>query len=225
MTPEDTRDDRLARVTRRRSATRQRLIDAAYEVFLELGIHDAPIEAICERAGFTRGAFYSNFTSKEDLFLAIYQRQMQARLDRLQTVIDRAFCAFDLDTSGALSEAVEQACLLFAESLGADEQWFLLVAEFHAQAMRQPELRAPTEAAQTEFHIGLAQILERVLDRIGLRLILDSRDAGFVIVSLYKSALERAIFEGLHLGVDHRYLAEVLPRLILAMAVPQVPHR
>src|SRR3546814_7603493 len=60
-----------ARTPRRREATRQRLLDAAAEVFAEVGLDATSVEAVCERAGFTRGAFYSNFASKEEMFLEL----------------------------------------------------------------------------------------------------------------------------------------------------------
>ena len=77
-------------LTRRRAETRQRLIDAAYEVFAESGIRDAPVEVICDRAGYTRGAFYSNFDSKEQLFLAVFEAQTQDRIDRLREAVNDA---------------------------------------------------------------------------------------------------------------------------------------
>jgi AcrR family transcriptional regulator len=55
------------RISARRQATRERVLEAAGEVFAERGFHGASVEDICERAGFTRGAFYSNFSSKDDL--------------------------------------------------------------------------------------------------------------------------------------------------------------
>src|SRR5690606_20832818 len=54
-------------VTRRRENTRARLLDSAAQVFAEVGLEGASVEAICERAGFTRGACYSNFDSKDEL--------------------------------------------------------------------------------------------------------------------------------------------------------------
>ena len=51
----------MTHVTARRAATRERLIDAAIDVFAEKGVLGASVEEICEDAGFTRGAFYSNF--------------------------------------------------------------------------------------------------------------------------------------------------------------------
>ena len=59
----------MSRVSRSESQARTRaaLVDAAGEVFLEQGFGGASVEEVCARAGFTRGAFYSNFASKEEL--------------------------------------------------------------------------------------------------------------------------------------------------------------
>ena len=63
----------------RREATRQRVLDAAREVFAERGVIGGTVEDICERAGFTRGAFYSNFVDKDDVLRALIARE-HARL-------------------------------------------------------------------------------------------------------------------------------------------------
>jgi AcrR family transcriptional regulator len=60
-----------ARIRPTRDETRQRLFDAAGRVFESQGIAAASIEAIAEAAGFTRGAFYSNFASKDELIIAM----------------------------------------------------------------------------------------------------------------------------------------------------------
>ena len=59
-------------------------MDAAFEVFSEVGIHAASVEMIAERADFTRGAFYSNFDTKEELFLALAERGNNERLALLR---------------------------------------------------------------------------------------------------------------------------------------------
>jgi AcrR family transcriptional regulator len=67
-----------ARLTRteRRAQTRQALVDAAASVFIERGFAGSSVEAIAEEAGFTRGAFYSNFRSKEELFAELLQQRV-----------------------------------------------------------------------------------------------------------------------------------------------------
>lgn len=66
-----------ARLTRseKRAETRQALIDAAGRVFAERGFAASSVEAIAAEAGFTRGAFYSNFRTKEELFAELLQQR------------------------------------------------------------------------------------------------------------------------------------------------------
>lgn len=205
------------RMTRRRAETRRRVLAAAYEVFTELGIRDAPVELICERAGFTRGAFYSNFASKEELFLAIYEVEMRERAERLRVAVEEAIGGAE---PGSVDEVLRQAGLLFMDSLAADETWYLLNAEFRAQAMRQPELREPTAAAEGRFHDELGEILQHLLGRLDLRLSVDPRSAVVTIVALYETMLQRAIFDALPDRADNRYLTEVLPRLFTSLVEP-----
>lgn len=202
------------KVTRRRAETRRRLVDAAYEVFCELGIRDAPVELICDRAGFTRGAFYSNFASKEELFLAVYQVRMAERADRLRDAVAKA-----VGDAGPeeVTRVLQEAGTLFMAALASDETWYMLVAEFRAQALRQPELRGPTAAAETLFHDQLAEILLGMLDRLGMRLTVEPRSAVVTIVALYETMLERAILDGLSTVADSRYVLDVLPRLLASL--------
>lgn len=209
------------KVTRRRAETRRRLVEAAYAVFSEAGIRDAPVELICDRAGFTRGAFYSNFASKEELFLAVYQVRMAERVDRLRAAVDKAVEGVDPRDGNAVTEVLQEAGRLFMQSLTADETWYLLNAEFRAQALRQTELRAPTAAAETRFHDQLADILLGMLDRLDLRLTVEPRSAVITIVTLYETMLERALLDELPTTADNRYVLDVLPRLLSALITPR----
>ncbi|WP_279581874.1 TetR/AcrR family transcriptional regulator [Fodinicola feengrottensis] len=151
------------RTTKRRAETRRRLVSVAYEVFAEHGIGDAPVELICERAGFTRGAFYSNFTSKEALFLAVYEEQMQVRLDRLRAAVDEVIADPASRHPESLRETLGRIGERFMAPLMSDKTWYLVCAEFRVQALRQPPLRAQTEAAQEKFRQATAEVLTRVV--------------------------------------------------------------
>jgi AcrR family transcriptional regulator len=71
------------RLTRQESkeVTRMRLIEAAERVFIRKGFDDASVEEISETAGYSRGAFYSNFQDKEHVFLAVVDRRRPRALD------------------------------------------------------------------------------------------------------------------------------------------------
>jgi AcrR family transcriptional regulator len=65
-----------------RDETREKLFEAAAQVFEEQGIGGASIEAIAAAAGFTRGAFYSNFNSKDELIIAMLEDHVEQSIRR-----------------------------------------------------------------------------------------------------------------------------------------------
>src|SRR5271166_4734292 len=73
---------------RRRQQTREHLLQAAAQVFAERGFHGASLDEVAAAAGFTKGAVYSNFKNKEDLFLALledaYTRELSALKDTME---------------------------------------------------------------------------------------------------------------------------------------------
>ncbi len=72
-----------------RTETRARLLDAAAEVFVARGIALASVEEIAETAGFSRGAFYSNFTDKDELVMALLSRMTDENIDEIESLLDR----------------------------------------------------------------------------------------------------------------------------------------
>jgi AcrR family transcriptional regulator len=120
----------------KQAQTRQALIDAARDVFLERGFGGATVDAIAGAAGYTRGAFYSNFGSKEELFAELLDQQVfdvyrQMARDRLA----RGPGGDDVlrETGDALAAMVGDQDLAWA---------LRLLLELLAQADRDPELRA-----------------------------------------------------------------------------------
>src|SRR5699024_7380321 len=146
--------DRTNGLTRRRAETRQRLMDAAYEVFGEYSIRDAPTELICDRAGFTRGAFYSNFSSKEDLFLAVFDQQLSRRVEELRTTVADMLRDVAVDDVDSLREIIGRVSAAYLEPLVTDQTWYLMAVEFKAIALRDPDLFADVR----ESEIGRAHV-------------------------------------------------------------------
>jgi len=207
-------------LTRRRAETRQRLIDAAYEVFAESGIRDAPVEVICDRAGYTRGAFYSNFDSKEQLFLAVFEAQTQDRIDRLREAVNDAIEAADMTGPDAVQRVLNETAAVFLRNIAQDVTWHLLTVEFRAQALRHPELHAPTVAAENRFHAELAEILTEVVGRLGMRLTADPRMVVITVTAVYQAMLEEAILGDLPDTGSNPYLDDMLPRLLELLVEP-----
>ncbi|MBA8926944.1 AcrR family transcriptional regulator [Kutzneria viridogrisea] len=209
-------------MTRRRVDTRQRLIAAAHEVFLERGIRDSPIELVCERAGFTRGAFYSNFATKEDLFLALFEQQNEIRAQRLRGILAEVAASGVVSDMSSVQALVVQVGKLFMTPLAEDRDWYLLCSEFRSQALRQPELRGHLARAQAEFDQRLGQALVESLAQLGLRFVIAPADAVHVMVGMYEMAMQRSLLEEQASSAVESYVTDLIPRLMSALVeLPQ----
>jgi AcrR family transcriptional regulator len=124
---------RVERMSREesRQQTRERLLDAAAEVFNRLGYHGASLEAVAEAAGYTKGAVYSNFATKGELFAALLDRSSERRF-AAQTQATEAL---------SLAQLAEAAGGMLHRQAEEDESWDLLQVEFWLAAMRDPALR------------------------------------------------------------------------------------
>lgn len=123
------------RLTRAQAQARTRaaLIEAAAASFAERGFHATTVEDVVSRAGFTRGAFYSNFTDKDDLFLAVLDHR--ARIDEAELVPLIA-------TAPSLEAVVERLGGRRASAtVENDRQWQLLLTELRLHALRNPDVR------------------------------------------------------------------------------------
>ncbi|HEX8207599.1 MAG TPA: TetR/AcrR family transcriptional regulator [Solirubrobacteraceae bacterium] len=124
------------RMTRSESQarTRKALVRAAGEVFVERGFQRASVEAIAERAGFTRGAFYSNFASKEEVFAELLQSTVYAAYQAMEEE--------QLGSDAPLATARESAKRLAKIQAHPDGRWmFRLWLELLLQAGRDERMR------------------------------------------------------------------------------------
>ena len=124
----------MSRLTRTesRAATRARLLDAAAAAFTRDGYAAASLDRIAEEAGFSKGAIYSNFAGKEDLFLAVMAEHGTRSLDTLLAALDRA----------ANASAAIDAVAAWADAASRQGNWSLLVLDHarHAGASARPML-------------------------------------------------------------------------------------
>jgi AcrR family transcriptional regulator len=170
------------RVTKRRAETRQRLLDAAMEAFAEEGFGRVSVEDVCARAGYTRGAFYSNFVSLDEMFLAMWEQRTQAMLRHAAEALE----ASAREPVASLEEGIDQ----LLEVAAIDEDWYRVQAEFTAHALRVPGLRgvlADREAGIAEL---LVPFLERALAQMGRRTVDRDAFAAALVAAHEGSALQ-----------------------------------
>src|SRR5579862_9036589 len=126
---------------RRRAMTRQYLLDAAAIVFAREGFHGATLDDIAALAGFSKGAVYSNFKSKDDLFLALLDQS----IDRWYAVTLEVLEEGPRDRDEQLPRMRE--LLGAAESLGDGNRLMVLYLEFVLYALRNPDAREKLTAS------------------------------------------------------------------------------
>ena len=123
------------RLTRKQqqAKTRERLMESAMRVFSEEGLDGASIDAIAAGAGYTKGAFYANFESKNELFLTI----LEDRIDRRTEEVERVWSEDDESPP----EQARHSAADFARAIRADPDAPRLFLEFCAHAIRDEPFR------------------------------------------------------------------------------------
>ena len=132
----------MPRLTRKekQAHTRECLMQSAARVFTRRGLQQASIDEVAEDAGFTKGAFYANFKSKEELFLAMLDERFSERIEEIERVIAG---------EGTTAEKAQRAGDDFTQMIVADPEWQRLFFEFSAYAARNDEFR---EELVTRYH-------------------------------------------------------------------------
>lgn len=134
---------------RRRAMTRRYLLDAATLVFAEKGFQGATLDEVAMTAGFSKGAVYSNFASKEDLFLGLLEDRMEQLFEATLRVIA------DKDASLGVDDLASR------ESPYQDDEWETLYLEFTLYARRKPEVAASLAALAQRERDLIRSLLER----------------------------------------------------------------
>jgi AcrR family transcriptional regulator len=174
----------------RTEATRRALLGAAKRIFARDGFEAARIGDIAGATGHTRGAFYANFSSKEDLFFALFEQESGERLRDLRSVLEQC----------PNSDGRIRTLRKFYIGRASDRQWAMLSLEFKLFALRHPKLRA--RLARTHRRIRESLKLETIGSLIP-ELMKDRRESR----ELRRVALE-AVLNGLVL--EHAYDPETI---------------
>jgi AcrR family transcriptional regulator len=151
----------MPRLTRKekQAHTRLCLMEAASRVFTKRGLQQASVDEVAEDAGYTKGAFYANFKSKEELFLAMLDERFAERVEELDRVISG---------TGGLEEQAREAGSEFSRYVAADPEWQRLFFEFAAYAARNEEFRQELVTRYRTLRERVAELFQRRGDELGL---------------------------------------------------------
>lgn len=170
-----------------KARTRQRLLDSAARVFAEKGFGGATLEEIAESAGYSTGAMYANFASKEQLFLEVVaahrSRAAARRIEEVAQIFDEAL-ACGADPFDALTG-------MFVKAADRDRELAPLQAEFWLYAVRNPVAKkviAESLSGQVE---ELEPVVARVLQRSGAPPDVARREVTVIVLALFQGLARR----------------------------------
>ncbi|MFF1544953.1 TetR/AcrR family transcriptional regulator [Streptomyces sp. NPDC058291] len=174
------------RVTRRRARTRANLLDAAFAVFAAKGFGRVSIEEVCDAAGYSRGAFYSNFASLDELFFALYQE----RADVIAHQVADALAGDGPDL--AVPASVDRV----TEVLLLDLDWLLVKTDFLVHAARDPAVAQTLLEHRTRLRGAIADRLARARGHTPLPAVLgDADSAAHAVVAAYDGVTTQLLLD------------------------------
>jgi AcrR family transcriptional regulator len=141
-----------------REQTTQRLLDAAQKLIAKKGLEAASVENIAAAAGYTRGAFYSNYGSKDDLFIELLRRDHQKATAELNAL---------RDTSLPVDHVQSRARDIYSQ-MYRDNESFMIWTEARMLAARDARFRTKLNALLTEKRALIADFIRYFYERVGV---------------------------------------------------------
>jgi AcrR family transcriptional regulator len=177
---------------RRLEHTRSLLLDAAEEVFAEKGFTPATLDDIAHAAGYTKGAIYKHFATKEDLFLAVSDRYWRRYFDNFAEVLSAA-----TEVGAPELDAIAQRWRQLSIDRGAEHA--ALGHEFTLYLLRNPDARERVAGKRREVVEALASFVVQGMDRLGGTLLIPPLTFAQVLVATSDSVVLGSELDGVDL--------------------------
>lgn len=184
--------------TRRKENTRAKLVRASLDVFVEKGIDGATVDDLVKAAGFTRGAFYSSFSSKEEVFIALFDEVTAELMAIANSSVESAVADVEADESCSILEADDAQVMLavFEGIRPFGRQWYLLYSDAIARSLRDETLRAELAGQRERMRNQIGALLATRLAASGERALLPVEDLAQLLMGIFIDLLVREQLEG-----------------------------
>lgn len=170
----------------RKAETRAALLDSAARLFSESGLEGTSVEQIAADAGFTKGAFYASFKSKEELFLVMLDEKYAAELERFEA---------GLPGEGSPAEEVRAAAEDFIRFVWSDPQWPKLYFEFVAYAVRHPHFRQELAGRDRALRERMATLIRAASEDLPAMLPFPAEDLAMMLFCMANGFLMAQLVE------------------------------
>ncbi len=158
----------------RQAETRRRLVDVAREMFISDGYAATSLDKVAERAGFSKGAVYSNFSGKEELCMAVLDSIHAEQVVQVAEVFSGP---------GGLDDKIDRFAVWAREGIG-QPLWVALESEFGAVARQSPFVASALRRRQREVRAAIAALIEQVTTDQGITLRFPPEQAATMLLSL-----------------------------------------
>lgn len=184
--------------TRRKENTRAKLVRASLDVFVEKGIDGVTVDDLAKAAGFTRGAFYSNFSSKEEVFIALFDEVTAELMAIANSSVESAVADVGADESCSILEADDAQVMLavFEGIRPFGRQWYLLYSDAIARSLRDEALRAELAEQRERMRNQIGALLATRLEASAERALLPVEDLAQLLMGIFIDLLVREQLEG-----------------------------
>ncbi|TWB11286.1 TetR family transcriptional regulator [Nitrospirillum amazonense] len=174
-------DDGRTRLTRQESqlATRARLIAAARTLIASDGVAAASVRNVAEAAGYTQGAFYSNFPTKDHMLMAVLADHLEGIAVRVEAMAEEVVAA-PHDTN---QQKIPAAITAFLQNLNPKSNWATLATELLLHANRSADLAADYSIMREGFFRRLGASFRRIFDHLGLTPSISPEDLAMGLIS------------------------------------------
>ncbi len=187
--------------------TRIRLIEEATRIFTRYGFEKVSVDTIAREVGMTKGAVYANFTTKEDLFLAVLDHFMNQEDQVLEAILVQP-----------ASTRIDALRTYFVNAFTHSHDWRLLITEFWLHAARNPTLRQQYALRYQKRRRKIAQFIERYLSEEDREGSLTSEVLASVIIAVSNGLEMQQIIDSEAIP-DHLFVA-ILSLLVQQLSKP-----
>lgn len=159
----------------RKEITRKLLLESAVEIFAKFGFHGASVDKIADHAGFSKGAVYGHFQSKEELFLALLENRMNMHAENINNLIEQEY---------TVSHTIEKINAYFNSVKEENRTMSMLNMEFLLYAMRKESVRDKWSGMISQSVGRISESIEVLMKKENHKLSLPSQDIAWIILSL-----------------------------------------
>ncbi|MFE6509014.1 TetR/AcrR family transcriptional regulator [Nocardioides sp. NPDC057767] len=196
---------------RRRTNTRARLLAAAVDVFVERGARRVTVDDLVSAAGYTRGAFYSNFNTVDEVLLEAFKEESERLIEAVRTAVAEHA---DADSSGSLIGAA------FDAVRPMQDRWFVLQSEVVLQSLRDPDARDISSATFTALSEQLVEVVGLALDRLDRTSTMPTDLLAQTLMGVFLHSLTMRTIHPDDPRAD-RLLEDALPQIIDGLSIPR----